>query len=264
MSIDPSSAQDIPMRCEQVYSERCAGVSDVGRVRSSNEDAYFADPEAGLFVVADGMGGHEAGEVASELAVKSVRESLTDVGEMSQDDLEGRLHGAFADAEKAIEAYAEAHPDCAGMGTTLIIGFLRGDALTLAHAGDVRGYRLHDGALARLTNDHTAIGQLLRGGLITEEEARHHPHRNQVHEAVGGGNHAVASEITRVALVTGNVLMLCSDGLWDEVAFDAIAATLASDGTALDLATRLVDQACDAGGHDNVTVLIYRHGVQRH
>lgn len=259
MPIDSNSALDLPMRIEQAYGNFCAGVSDVGRVRSGNEDAFFADPEAGLFIVADGMGGHQAGEVASAIAVQVVRERLSNLGEMKQDDLEGHLHRAFADAEKAIEDHATAHSECVGMGTTLIVGVLRGDSLTLAHAGDVRGYRLHAGTLTRLTNDHTAVGQLLRSGLIAEEEARHHPNRNQVQEAVGGGNHAVASEITRTTLAINDVLLLCSDGLWDELSHEVIASALAYDGTALERATNLVDQACDAGGHDNVTALVYRH-----
>ena len=263
MPIDPNSIHDVPMRIEQVYGDNCAGVSDVGRVRSSNEDAFFADPHAGLFVVADGMGGHVAGELASAIAVETVRESLSKTGALTQNVIDARLHGAFADAEKAIEDHAATHPECAGMGTTLIVGLLRGNSLTLAHAGDVRGYLLHTGTLTRLTNDHTAIGHLLRSGLITEEEARHNPNRNQVHEAVGGGNHAVASEITRLPLMIGDVLMLCSDGFWDELAHEAIAATLARDGTPLDLATALVDQACDAGGQDNVTVLVYRHDAKK-
>ena len=221
MPIDSNSAPDLPMRIEQAYGNFCAGVSDVGRVRSGNEDAFYADPEAGLFIVADGMGGHEAGEVASAIAVRAVRERLSNLGVMKQDDLEGHLHRAFADAEKAIEDHATVHSECVGMGTTLIVGVLHGDALTLAHAGDVRGYRFHAGTLTRLTNDHTAVGQLLRSGLIVEEEARHHPNRNQVQEAVGGGNHAVASEITRLSLMIGDILMLCSDGLWDELPHEA-------------------------------------------
>ena len=234
----------------------CCGISDVGLVRTGNEDAFFVAPEQGLLVVADGLGGHAAGEIASALAIESVCTAVE--SHRARYDSAAVLDHAFAEADAAVREHAHRHPECAGMGATLIVALISGNELNLAHAGDVRAYHWHDGNLMRLTHDHTAVGRALRAGFINEDQARHHPMRNQVERAIGGIT-PVTPEHVRVSLAPGDRLLLCSDGLWDEISHDCIAAAFSDSGPALELATRLVDKAIAAGGADNITAVAYRH-----
>src|SRR5207249_1465887 len=126
------------------------------------------------------------------------------------------LNHALAAADTAVNEHTSKHLDCAGMGATLIVALIRGDDLFVAHVGDVRAYHVHEGSLIRVTQDHTAVGRLLQAGLIDEDAARHHPARNQVHQAIGGAN-TLTPEHARVSLAPADTLLLCSDGLWDEV-----------------------------------------------
>lgn len=234
----------------------CCGISDVGLVRPANEDGFFIAREQGLLVLADGLGGHAAGEVAAEIAIASVRATVARVAE--RDDPVALLDQAFAEADGAVHEHARLNPECNGMGATLVVALLRGDELALAHVGDTRAYHCREGTLVRLTQDHSAVGRLLRAGLLDEEAARHHPARNQIDQAIGGLR-TVAPEHVRVSLIPGDVLLLCSDGLWDEVSHSDMAGILADDAPAFHLATRLVDKAIAAGGNDNATVIVYRH-----
>jgi serine/threonine protein phosphatase PrpC len=233
----------------------CCGISDVGLVRPGNEDAFFVAPEQGLLVVADGLGGHAAGEIASALAIESVYAAVA--SHRAHYDPVAVLDHAFAEADDTVREHARLRPEYAGMGTTLIVGLISGNELNLAHAGDVRAYHWHDGNLMRLTQDHTAVGRALRAGLITEDQARHHPAHNQVDQAIGGIS-PVTPEHVRASLTLGDTLLLCSDGLWDEISHADIAAILADSAPAVELATRLVDAAIAAGGNDNITAVVYR------
>jgi serine/threonine protein phosphatase PrpC len=254
---EQSSGGDAASRRNVVTKgDDCCGISDRGLVRPGNEDAFFVAPEQGLFVVSDGLGGHAAGEVASAIAVESIRASID--ADKEQYDPAALLDRAFAAANIAVNEHTSKHPECAGMGATLIVALIRGDELFLAHVGDVRAYHFHENNLIRVTQDHTAVGRLLQAGLIDEDAARHHPARNQVHQAIGGVN-TLTPEYARVSLAAGDTLLLCSDGLWDEVSHGEIAAVLAETKPALHLATRLVDKAIIAGGNDNITAVVYRH-----
>lgn len=253
---DETSAQSNDRRRAVTKGDHCCGISDVGLVRPGNEDAFFVAPEQGLLVVADGLGGHAAGEIASALAIDSICATVDNHNE--QHDSVALLDHAFAEADGAVHEHARTNPECSDMGATLIVAIIRGDELNLAHVGDVRAYHWRDGNLVRLTQDHTAVGRLLRAGLIEEDAARHHPARNQVHQAIGG-NQAVKPEHVQVSLAPGDRLLLCSDGLWDEVSHADIAAVLADSTPAFHLATRLVDKAIAAGGNDNITAVVYRH-----
>jgi serine/threonine protein phosphatase PrpC len=235
----------------------CCGISDLGLVRPGNEDAFFVAPEQGLLVVADGLGGHAAGEVASELTIESIRTTID--GQREQSDPAALLDHAFAVADAAVREHTVKNPECSGMGATLIVALVSDDAASIAHVGDVRAYHCRAGKLDRLTHDHTAVGRLLQAGLIAEDDARHHPSRNQVHQAIGGSAAAVAPEHVCVPLERGDTLLLCSDGLWDEVSHAEIGAILADSAPAFHLATNLVDKAIAAGGNDNITAVIYRH-----
>jgi serine/threonine protein phosphatase PrpC len=247
----------VSRRVVTIKGDDCCGVSDVGLVRPGNEDAFYVAPEQGLLVVADGLGGHAAGEVASELTIESIRTTLDSHQEYS--DPAALLDHAFEVAEAALYEHTVKNPECTGMGATLIVALVSDDAVSIAHVGDVRAYHCRGGTLNRLTNDHTAVGRLLQAGLIAEDDARHHPARNQVHQAIGGSA-AAAPEHVCVPLKRGDTLLLCSDGLWDEVSHAEIGAILADSAPALHLATRLVDKAIAAGGSDNITAVVYRHG----
>jgi serine/threonine protein phosphatase PrpC len=247
---------------DDTKGDDCSGISDVGLVRERNEDAFYIAPEQDLLVVADGLGGHAAGEVAAALAIESICNAINNYKD--RHDPAALLDIGFGEAESVVRELAHTNPEYAGMGTTLIVGLIRGDQLFIAYVGDVRAYHWQKGNLVRLTHDHTAVGHLLRQGLISEDEARHHPARNQVNQAIGGGPHAATPDHVRVTLAPGDRLLLCSDGLWEPVPHSEIAAVLADGSPAFELATRLIKKAIAGGGRDNITAVIYRHSQKRY
>lgn len=244
-------------------------LTDTGRVRTSNEDAVAfvipgeddtAGPAASkgaLIIVADGMGGHAAGEVASAMAVEIVRSIYYLVDAPVPDALET----AFAAANKAILDHSDANPACQGMGTTCTAIVVRDDAAWLAHVGDSRAYLLRDGGLTQLSEDQSLHAQLIRDGLLTEEDAKTHPGQNYILQALGTKIDVVPAIWGEgLPLTPGDTLLLCSDGLSNLVEPEALAQAMAHESP--QHACRvLVDAACEAGGHDNISVGIFK--VQR-
>jgi serine/threonine protein phosphatase PrpC len=247
-----------------------------GRLRADNEDNVLA--RDGVFVVADGMGGHEAGEVASALAIERIEAALDDDGLPSANDVVEAINGANGDIFRA----AIANPAQRGMGTTVtaiavIADPLAGrgepnldvndpaatpivpkepdEALVLANVGDSRTYLFRHDRLRRVTVDHSYVQELVATGHITEDEARRHPRRNIVTRALGI-DPDVKVDWWTLPLIRGDRFLLCSDGLVDEVDDDAISATLSTVTDPQEAADRLVEQANDAGGRDNVTVVV--------
>ena len=250
-----------PRRTVDQRGEHCCGISDIGKVRDGNEDTFLVSPDHGLFVVADGLGGHAAGEVASALIAETVYRAVTRqlaVAELRPGEI---LGNAFQEADQAVREYAAEHPECRGMGATLIVALISPNRAIIAHAGDTRGYLSRGGFLRRLTNDHTSVGRLLRSGLLSEDEARGHPERNTVSQAVMGEPN-LTPEFTEIDLDQGDCLMLCSDGLWDEVSHGEIERILADHVPAWQMAIRLVDRAIASGGNDNITTVVYQHGTK--
>jgi protein phosphatase len=233
-----------------------ASLSHIGRVRASNQD-YCAEIEnaAGwlALVVADGMGGHRGGEVASHLAVDTIGKVL---GE-SHDDPEQSLRKAFLAANEAILEVASSDPRYAGMGTTgvAVLFAAKGDAW-VAHVGDSRAYLLRDGKLQALTADHSYVAELQRRGFLSAAEAAVHPRRNEVLRSIGG-EPELEVEIRAVATKPGDCFLLCTDGLWGSVPESELVAALAS-AQAEEAAQRLVDLANQHGGPDNITVQLAR------
>jgi protein phosphatase len=230
----------------------------VGRVRTNNEDSALAAPP--LFVVADGMGGHAAGEVASALALEPFRSLQTDAVTAAA------LERSVSAADASIRAAADERPDLAGMGTTVVVLACTegvGDAgapasgpdVTVVHVGDSRAYGWHAGTLVRLTADHSVAGELLRAGDLVEAEARSHPARHVLTRALGTGAPARAEGTTMRASI-GDRFLLCSDGLSDELEDGALAKVLAAGGDAESTANWLVAAALEQGGRDNVTVVV--------
>jgi len=224
--------------------------SDTGRQRRANEDSFFV--RAPLFVVADGMGGAQAGEVASRLAAETFAAGLPDDG-TSEQRLAARVHAA----NRRIHEVSQEDRALNGMGTTLTAAYLDGDELALAHVGDSRAYLLRDGELTRLTRDHTLVEELVRRGELTEQEAAEHPQRSIITRALGPEPDVDVDLHTHPARA-GDVLLLCSDGLTGMIGEDEVASILAGSASLRDAGRRLVDAANEAGGRDNITVVLFR------
>ena len=225
-----------------------AHLSDTGRIRHHNEDRSLASPR--LLVVADGMGGAKAGEVAAQMAVDAVGRL---VGPVHADD----VRGAIERANRAILRLATDDPDKSGMGTTLTAAMLEEGHLDVVHVGDSRAYLWRGGELRQITEDHSVVAELVRRGSITAEEAESHPHRNVITRALGA-EPQVDADVVSTDLEDGDVVLLCSDGLSSYVPESAIAEVLAG-ADSLDAAAKgLVARANGAGGADNVTVVLAR------
>jgi protein phosphatase len=229
---------------------RAAGQTDTGRKRRRNEDAFVCDPP--LFAIADGMGGAQAGELASRLAAAAIEEAAAAVS-----DKEGVV-GVVRTANARIFQRSLQDPGVAGMGTTATVALVdeRAGTLSVAHVGDSRAYRFRDGTLEQLTTDHSLVGELVRSGRLTEDEAAVHPHRSVITRALGTEAEVEVDTLT-VDLRPGDLVLLCSDGLSAMVRDDEIARVLGADGDPHRAAEALIGAANTAGGEDNVTVVLF-------
>jgi protein phosphatase len=225
--------------------------TDTGRQRRGNEDAFYA--RAPLFAVADGMGGAQAGEVASHLAVEVLEQGLPD----GAGSVEERLRARVSEANERIMQSAQADDARTGMGTTLTVAYVGEDDLTVAHVGDSRLYRLRDGTFERLTDDHSLVEELVRQGKLTPAEADEHPQRSIITRALGA-EEAVEADSATWAGRHDDVYLICSDGLTSMVPEARVAEVLVA-ARSLDAAGRaLIDAANEAGGRDNITVVLFR------
>jgi protein phosphatase len=231
---------------------RYAARSDVGLVRSNNQDSAYAGPH--LLMVADGMGGHAGGDVASSVAVAAF--APLDGESHGPDDALDQLEGALEAARDEIVARTEADPDLAGMGTTVIAILRAGNKLAMVHLGDSRGYLLRDGVLTQVTTDHTFVQHLVEIGRITPEEAEHHPQRSVVMRVLGDFDAEITPDLSVREARPGDRWLLCSDGLSGFVSASTIEQTLAELTDVDACADRLVQLALRAGGGDNVTVIV--------
>ncbi len=233
-----------------------SALTDVGLRRQNNEDCVFADAEAGLFIVADGMGGHAAGEVASAMAVEIVRGQLPPQAPPPE-DAAACLLAAFNQASASILQAARQDADRNGMGTTLSVLYLDAGSAQLAHVGDSRIYRLRNGELEQLSIDHSLVAEQQRQGLISAAEARTSPMRNVLLQAVGL-EQKLDVYLARHPLRADDLFLLCSDGLSDMLDDDEIRTLLQrNDGVEM-LAQRLIEAAKAAGGRDNIGVVVIR------
>jgi len=248
-------------------------LSDTGRVRGQNEDCVAMLPEIGLAVLADGMGGHNAGEVASGMAVALITDGIAanwraathetleadTVSVQAQTLLETQVSAANA----AINAKAHDEAECEGMGTTVVVALFHGDLLTVAHVGDSRLYRLRDALLERLTRDHSVLQEQIDAGLISAADALLSHSKSWLTRAVGV-EPDVAVEIHNHTVQEADIFLLCSDGLYDMLDESDIALTLNALKENLELcAQQLVQAANDAGGRDNISVILIRvAGIQ--
>lgn len=241
--------------------------SDTGRVRRNNEDAVFVNPRLGLAILADGMGGHNAGEVASNMVITALGSELVHAFRklppwLPDENHRSRAHGVLGDVilrtNAAIHMAAQSNPRFAGMGATLVAVQLYDDRFVVAHVGDSRLYRLRDDFLTRLTRDHSLLQEQIDKGMISPEEARLSPNRNLVTRALGV-DPSVDVELNDYEVLPGDVYLLCSDGLNDMAEDNEIAATMTAFSANLQLCARqLVEMANEHGGRDNVSVILVK------
>jgi serine/threonine protein phosphatase PrpC len=241
-----------------------AALSHIGLVRDSNEDAVCIAGDGRLLVCADGLGGLPYGEVASGLAIAHV------VGELSQEVEQGaaagrggwpeRLRRVFLGAHEAILAAGRERGVASGIGTTLIVAVTTARRAHLCHVGDVRGYHWSRGQMERLTDDHSVVFEAVRRGTLSVEQARRHPQRNFVTQALGLPEGIVPSTTT-VAMAAADLLLLCTDGLWETMSERELAASLDGERSADAIAESLIERAMAAGGPDNASLVLYRHGA---
>jgi protein phosphatase len=236
----------------------CAGKTDVGIVRSGNEDNYLMVPDRGLFIVADGMGGHAAGEVASEMAVRIIVRELDDLSQLTDAEAASRMRSAMQEANGAIFQRTLTEHDKRGMGTTATaLTFLAAGRYLIGQVGDSRAYLLRDGALQQLTKDHSYVQEQVDAGYLSPEEARTHPYSNVITRCVGA-NAEVAPDTYMGVVRAGDVLLLASDGLTGMIDDPELHQMLASSNEPGALVDTLVDEANRRGGLDNITVIIVR------
>lgn len=246
------------------------GASDIGRRRQLNEDALLIDEKLGLFIVADGMGGHNAGEVASRLAVeavaKFVRRSGRDQEGTWPEELDpalsfnaNRLRAAIRLANRSVWGEADNRQEYTGMGTTIVAALIEGDTITYASAGDSRAYRIRDGQLLQMTVDDSWVQSAVDEGLIDPAEAESHPMRNIITKAIGA-KEEIDTEVKEESLRTGDTYLLCTDGLHGLVSEDRILRTVLEAQDDLERAVHdLIAAANEEGGRDNITLLLVRY-----
>lgn len=227
--------------------------TDVGKVRKQNEDAAWLDEARGIYVVADGMGGHLAGEVASAMAIDAIKEMAQkhDIASITL------LKEAVLSAHEAICARAQENTNCSGMGTTISAMWRGGHYMYVAHVGDSRIYRMRGGKFEQITQDHSLVQELVRAGIITPEEAKTHPRRNIITRALGtqGEN---APDLLAADMEPGDLWLLCTDGLCGMISDLDIMGVLSSSDNLDKMADSLIEKALAAGGRDNVTLILCR------
>ncbi|HEY1434194.1 MAG TPA: Stp1/IreP family PP2C-type Ser/Thr phosphatase [Thermoanaerobaculia bacterium] len=247
------------------------GLTDVGKKRKHNEDAYALDAAEGFFVVADGMGGHAAGEVAAKITVETIGEFIAATRQKEEatwpfkynhelDFNSNRLAVAIEKANERVMAAVAAQPWLKGMGTTVVAGLLNDHKIvSLAHVGDSRAYLFRGGELTRLTDDHSWVHEQVTAGILTEEEAKTHPLKNVVTRALGGGP-SVSPDLREMEFQAGDVILFCSDGLTTMLSDEEIRDTIMANGDANSEThcQSLVDLANEKGGVDNITVVFVR------
>ena len=274
-------------RHPRVLDIKAFGITDKGRVRPSNEDQFliaeltkamrishtslpephvrFGEERAHLFLVADGMGGHQAGETASALAVVAIEQFTLNTlkwffasnGPEAQRVL-SQFQKALRDADQRILDKAAEHPELTGMGTTLTVAYFLGEDLCIVHVGDSRAYVWREGELHQLTRDHTLMEELVRKGHLRPDEVAGHRLRHVITNVVGGPEEGVEVEAHALQVEAGDRLLLCSDGLTEMVPHEAIAATLLAEPDPEAACAKLLAQANEAGGRDNITAVVVR------
>jgi serine/threonine protein phosphatase PrpC len=243
------------------------GLSHVGRQRQHNEDAYLVEANAKLFLVADGMGGHAAGEIASRIAVETISEfilhTVEDEGTWPHAYDEkfkrstNRLMAALKLANTRVLEAMRKDSRLRGMGTTVVASLVEGDTVSVAHVGDSRAYLIRSAQLSRITNDHSWVFEQVQAGLLTEAEAERHPLRNVITRALGGSL-SVIPDAKEIESRPGDIYLLCSDGLTGMVPEEEILRLLTESEDLEAACNSLIDRANERGGYDNITAILVK------
>lgn len=231
-----------------------AGLTDVGLHRVANQDSYYISPAGDLFIVADGMGGHIGGQEASRLSTAAIEQYISEHKDSHLSSLELLENAIFA-ANEAVLADQQKHPERADMGTTVVVLMLRNHEFWCAHVGDSRLYVLRESGFIQVTQDHTWVAQAIKSGDLTKDELVNHPWRHVLSQCVGRADLRKV-DTQRIKIEPGDRLLLCSDGLTEELSSDAIITYLQSAQTCEGAAASLVSAAKAQGGRDNITVVI--------
>jgi protein phosphatase len=229
-------------------------LSDVGRVRETNEDYCYCSLDDRLFIVADGLGGHNAGEVAAKKAVEIISSDVTElmnkeefVFDRDMETILDKVNREIMESANKVEAYS-------GMATTLVMAHIDGDVLNLAHIGDSRAYLIESGKIVQLTKDHSLVEELVKIGSISKDEAKNHPSRNIITSALGTKDKFLF-DINAYKVTASEYLVLCTDGLSDVVNDDRILEIVTNHESIQEVCHKLVETANEAGGYDNITVI---------
>lgn len=229
--------------------------SDIGMVRKINEDSYVFSPPH-LFVVADGMGGHVAGEIASSLGASTIQEHIQKIEQPS--NWEQVLKEAIDKANCIVYQMSQNKSECQGMGTTVTAIYADGTEICWSHVGDSRLYLIRDSMLQQITSDHSLVWELVQSGSITSEEALVHPHRNILTRAVGTSD-TICVDSGRFSWQPGDSLLLCTDGLTNMLSEEVILRICTQLDQPQTIVNTLVEQARDAGGYDNITAILVQY-----
>ncbi len=250
------------------FQLQCTGLSDKGRRRAQNEDRFVCDPEKGIFLVADGMGGEKYGEVASQMTADTFVQSITPfvIDEDATLPFESVNNGdyflhalghAVEGAHRAVVEFGAEHPSHQGMGSTLTAAVCRSDTLYIAHVGDTRLYRLRKNEFRQLTEDHSKVQEMVKKKLIGPEEARNHPQKNVITQCIGRKK-KIKPDLSVESIEQNDLYLLCSDGLTDMLEDEQILNFLLQSKTLENAGQTLVDQANLFGGKDNITVVLFQ------
>lgn len=232
---------------------KAAGISHIGNIRTNNEDAYYLNERHKLIAVADGMGGHKAGEIASSIAIEAVA-SLVSIKAQSAIMPAEVFRRVFSEANQRIWSKAHETEDCKGMGTTLTAVWIVEDLAYVAHVGDSRAYLIHDGKIRQITRDHTLVEELIKNGSIDRESALSHPQKNVLMKAVGADD-SVAPDLHEIEVYEGDIFLICSDGLTHYLKEFELGDLLSKD-TELEASLNLMTElALERGGADNITAV---------
>ncbi len=255
MGIEVGAPYRFLTRTREMLKISSFGKSDIGLRRSNNEDAFLVNMELGINVLADGMGGPAAGEIASDIFTKTALEIFMKNRVETEPECRDIIQDAYRIANKRILDHAEAHPKHKGMGCTAELLFFFDHIFLIGHVGDSRTYLYRNGQLKQLTKDHSLVQQQLDQGLISHDQVRTHKYRNVLLRAVGTSE-VLAVDILKGKVAPGDLFLLCSDGLSALVEDDAIGNALASGADIDETAETLIQMAKTAGGHDNITVIL--------
>ena len=240
---------------------KVSAISDIGKVRKGNEDSFGVFQDTSLFIVADGMGGHKAGDIASKLAVETIYQVLRESkhsDDLRFEQISHYLNDSIQKANSKIFEEGKKNPGQAGMGTTVVVTWIKNDNATIAYVGDSRAYLLRKNNLRQITSDHTLVNDYLTKGLLQLNEVDHHPLRHVLSRAVGP-QEQVEADILCVPLQPGDILLLCTDGLSNMLSKDKMEDILISPESIETKTQRLINQALDSGGSDNVTAMLIQY-----